>query len=113
MTQLFISYARENRQDAAELAAILEANGYSVWWDPNLVGGTDFRAAIRQQLHRAKKVLVLWSRQSIESGFVIDEANEAKSLGKLVPICIDDCRPPLGFGDLHTISIVNFRQDFR
>jgi hypothetical protein len=111
MSHLFISYARENQDAAAELASLLEAKGYSVWWDPNLIGGTDFREAIRQQLLLARKVLVLWSRQSVQSGFVIDEASEAKRLQKLIPICIDECSPPLGFGDLHTLSASSLRRD--
>jgi hypothetical protein len=34
MTDVFISYAREDRETAAKLAKVLEDQGYSVWWDP-------------------------------------------------------------------------------
>ncbi|MFI4997767.1 MAG: TIR domain-containing protein, partial [Hyphomicrobiales bacterium] len=33
MVDVFISYAREDRSQAAELAELLEEAGYTVWWD--------------------------------------------------------------------------------
>ena len=108
MTDIFISYAREDRAQAAELAQLLEENGYIVWWDWNLVGGDPFRAVIGKKLKDAKKVIVLWSDHSINSSFVIDEAQEAKDEAKLLPIVIDNSRPPLGFRDLHTLYIRQF-----
>lgn len=108
---LFISYARDNRAEAQELAHLLEAKGFEVWWDTSLVGGSNFRDVIQRKIVDARKVLVLWSRQSVVSGFVIDEANEARKLGKLIPISIDDAQPPLGFGDVHTLSTTSLRED--
>ncbi len=67
------------------------------------LGGEQFRAAITQQLHDLDKVIVLWTQHSISSAFVIDEASRARETGKLVPISISNTKPPLGFGDLHTI----------
>ena len=39
VTDVFISYAREDRAQAGELAQLLEQHGYTVWWDFDLVGG--------------------------------------------------------------------------
>jgi TIR domain/Caspase domain len=102
---VFISYSREDRQFAQRLAQALEKEGFSVWWDWDLIGGANYRAEIRSIINEAKKAIVLWSRHSVESGFVIDEATEAKKLGKLIPVLIDQCEAPFGFGDLHTITI--------
>ena len=104
MADVFISYAREDRQYAQNLAQKLETAGFTVWWDWDLIGGSNFRATIHKALTDAEKVLVLWSRHSTESAFVIDEASEAKKHGKLIPISLDDSSPPFGFGDLHIIS---------
>ena len=101
---VFISYARENRDRAAQLAAILAERGLSVWWDFNLRVGTKYREMIALKLTESHKVIVLWSEHAIESSFVIDEAQEAKDAGKLLPVSIDGSRPPLGFRDLHTIE---------
>ncbi len=102
---IFISYAREDRALAHRLAHALEQEGFKVWWDWDLIGGTNYRAKIREVIAEAKKAIVLWSRHSVVSGFVIDEATEAKKLGKLVPVSVDETDPPFGFGDLHTIVL--------
>jgi hypothetical protein len=80
---VFISYARENRDRAAQLAAILAERGLSVWWDFNLRVGTKYREMIALKLTESHKVIVLWSEHAIESSFVIDEAQEAKETSRL------------------------------
>lgn len=109
MIDVFISYAREDREQAAELAQLLEKHGYEVWWDWRLVGGTNYREIIGGKLKEARKVIVIWSANSTSSAFVIDEAQEAKDAGKLIPITIDASRPPMGFRDVHTLSVNKFQ----
>jgi hypothetical protein len=36
MADVFISYAKTDRPLALKLAAMLEAEGWKVWWDTNL-----------------------------------------------------------------------------
>ena len=109
MTDVFISYAREDRAQAGELAQLLEQHGYTVWWDWDLVGGTRYREIIGNKIKEARKVIVLWSAHSIDSAFVIDEAQEAKDANKLIPIAIDSSRPPMGFRDVHTLNVNKFQ----
>jgi hypothetical protein len=111
MADVFISYARGDREYAHVLATILKEKGLDVWWDWDLVGGVDFREAIHAALKSARKVIVLWSQSSVSSHFVMDEAGHAMREGKLIPIIIDDSEPPLGFGHLHTIKSGNFEAD--
>jgi hypothetical protein len=105
VSDIFISYAREDRATAQRLAQALEERGFSVWWDWDLIGGANYRSKIRDVIAEAKKAIVVWSRHSVTSGFVIDEASEARKLGKLIPVSIDRSDPPFGFGDLHTIML--------
>jgi hypothetical protein len=107
MRDVFISYARVDRDYAIQLCEALRGRNVSVWWDWDLVGGEDFRGRIRSMLDAAPRVVVLWSKDSVKSAFVIDEASEAKKQGKLVPLSIDGSSPPFGFGDLHTIPANN------
>ncbi|MEO6014675.1 MAG: toll/interleukin-1 receptor domain-containing protein [Devosia sp.] len=107
MLDVFISYSRKDRDKAAALADSLNTKGYSVWWDQNLVSGSRFREVIESKLQEANKIVVLWSKHSIVSSFVIDEAQAGKESGKLIPLSIDVARPPLGFRDLHTIALRN------
>jgi hypothetical protein len=54
MADVFISYARPDREMARSLAAALIARGYQVWWDFELLGGEEFRDAIMEELQAAK-----------------------------------------------------------
>lgn len=61
---IFISYARENRPIAAQLAAALQKHGLSVWWDREILGGAEFSEMIAREWQRLRVVLVLWSSRA-------------------------------------------------
>lgn len=108
MADVFISYAHENRELAAALAGKLSSRGYSVWWDHELVGGSEFREVIHRELRDSQYSMVIWTPQSIKSKWVIDEAEEAQRLGKLVPVKADsitDAELPLGMRGIQTLNI--------
>jgi hypothetical protein len=46
MHDIFISYARADRPIANQLAEILEKQGWSVWWDPKIRVGSEYRRVI-------------------------------------------------------------------
>ena len=105
MSRVFISYSRQDAPRAKALARALEAAGHEVWWDRHIRGGSRFGAEIAEALKSAEVVVVLWSRSSIESAWVNDEAAEGRDTGRLVPIVIDDCKPPLGFRQFQAIDL--------
>lgn len=108
MADVFISYAHENRELAAALAGKLSSRGYSVWWDHELVGGSEFREVIHRELRSSQYSMVIWTPQSVRSKWVIDEAEEAQRLGKLVPVKADsitDSELPLGMRGIQTLNI--------
>lgn len=106
---IFISYSQADRDWVKELAAAFETEGFSVWWDPNLLPGTKYRDAIKKELEGAKAVVVVWSRLSIESDWVRDEAEEARQYRKLVPVLKDPISPPHGFRQLQTANLSQWR----
>jgi adenylate cyclase len=59
MADIFVSYARADRARVAPLVAGLEAEGWSVWWDPNIVPGQEFDQLIAQEIDKAKAVVVV------------------------------------------------------
>jgi hypothetical protein len=104
VSDVFLSYAREDRPIAEALARQLEAVGYSVWWDRDIFAGTDFEQVIVDQLASALAVVVLWSPASVRSGWVRDEAATAMERGVLVPVLLAaGVLPPLGFRSVHSI----------
>ncbi|MBL8343017.1 MAG: toll/interleukin-1 receptor domain-containing protein [Rubrivivax sp.] len=112
MTDVFISYKREDEGRVAPLVQGLQAEGLSVWWDRALPGGESWRAQITQALHTARCVVVVWSHGSTgpEGGFVRDEAGRAAQAARLVPVLVDHgLRLPLGFGELQAIDLTRWR----
>ena len=57
MADVFVSYAKTDRSLALKLAAMLEAEGWKVWWDTSLIPGDDFRNEIMTELGRARAVI--------------------------------------------------------
>lgn len=104
MADIFISYARPDRDKIEKLAAALEAEGYSVWWDREISGGAEFAQVIERELDAAKTVLVGWSAQSLGSHWVRDEADYARGKNKLLPLSLDGSLPPLGFRQIHALD---------
>ena len=97
MADIFLSYARGDRDGARRLAETLTECGWSVWWDQTLPVGQNFRDEIARQLEAATCVVVLWSRSSVVSDWVIDEAEDGKRRGVLVQALLEDVAPPHGF----------------
>jgi DNA-binding CsgD family transcriptional regulator len=105
MSDIFISYKREEREVAKLLASHLESLGWSVWWDLSLKGGNRFDEVIEHEIRQAARVVVLWSPKSVDSTFVRDEAYLALALGTLLPVMIEPVELPFLFRSIHTIDL--------
>jgi len=110
-TDVFISYARENRSVARQLAEALGSAGLRVWWDRDLPAGSEFSEVIETQLQSARVVIVLWTADSVRSGFVRDESSRALRAGKLLPVRLEEVDLPLGFGQIHTLDLLDWDGD--
>lgn len=104
MARVFLSYSRHDLSIASKLAADLEHIGHDVWWDHHLQGGSRFASEIEAALERADAIVVLWSKHSLQSAWVQDEASEGRDSGRLVPVTLRGCKPPLGFRQFHSID---------
>ena len=107
--EIFISYAKEDHVRAAELASVLEAKGWSVWWDRQIPPGRTFDDVIEEALTKARCVIVLWSASSVTSRWVRTEASVAADRGILVPALIDDVAIPLEFRRLEAARLIEWR----
>lgn len=111
MNDIFISYAKEDLQWIRSLVEALEAQGWSVFWDRTIPSGKTWREFIGRGLREARCIVVAWSKTSIESAWVHEEADEGRERGILHPILIDDVKPPLGFRAIQGAKLAgwNFR----
>lgn len=104
MADVFISYASDDRPRIEPLARALEAAGYSLWWDRNILAGSDFSREIERELDASRAVVVAWSTAAAASKWVRDEASAAREQGKLIPIVLEASVQPLGFRQLHALE---------
>jgi hypothetical protein len=108
MADIFVSYAKTDRSLASTLVAMLEAEGWSVWWDTSLGAADLYRDEIMKQLALARAVIAIWTPNSIRSDWVRAEAGTAKKEGKLIPVKTADVAYgdiPLPFGEMHTENL--------
>ena len=104
MASIFLSYSHEDRKRARGIAQSLQSAGHEVWWDKHIHAGSRFSKDINEALKKSDLVVVLWSKASVESIWVQDEAAHGRDKSRLVPVLIDKVDPPLGFRQYHTIS---------
>ena len=109
MTDVFISYKREERERAARVAEALGGRGYSVWWDAEILPGEQYRAVTLQILDSCRAAIVIWSPASMVSNWVLDEAQRALDRGVLVPVHLEPISGyPLGFGQLQAHNLIGW-----
>lgn len=105
MSDVFISYAREDMDSVRELVAALEHHGFSVFWDRDTAIGEEFELRIENALAEAKCVVVVWSASSIRSRWVRGEAHEGLDRNILIPVRLDESKLPLPFRGLEAAYI--------
>ena len=105
MPDLFISYKREDRRHARRIAEALVQCELHVWWDVELLPGDRFPEEIHRVIEASRGVLVLWSRKSVASRWVREEAEHAANASKLFPARLDDVSLPFGFATLQTVDL--------
>ncbi|WP_143198206.1 toll/interleukin-1 receptor domain-containing protein, partial [Bradyrhizobium sp. AS23.2] len=108
MADVCIIYATA---DAREIPAALEeelSDTWSIWWANKIPSG-DYREHIERELPKAACVIPIWSSHARISRVLHDELEIAKSSGvPILPIRIEDVRPPLGFGVDNSLDILGW-----
>ncbi|QIK95813.1 toll/interleukin-1 receptor domain-containing protein [Sphingomonas sp. HDW15A] len=110
MAKIFLSYAREDSRRAERIASVIEKVGHEVWWDRHIDAGSSFSSAIDTALAEAELVVVLWSKHSVGSDWVRDEAATGRDSGRLLPVLIEPVEPPLGFRQYQAVPLTRSRQ---
>jgi len=109
MADVFLSYAREDRARAEQVARGLGAMGLDVFWDTDIPPGQTWSDYIEGKLGQARSVVVLWSQHSTKSQWVREEARMGRDKSKLIPVIIDGSAPPLGFGEVQAADLTNWQ----
>ncbi len=108
MSDIFISYSSKDRDRAKVLAGALEHQGWSVWWDRKIPPGRQFSQVIKEAMDEARCIIVLWSKESVKSEWVQNEAAEGARRKILVPALIDNVEIPFEFRRIQAARLVDW-----
>ena len=112
MSDIFISYASEDKGRVQALARALERKGWSVWWDRRIPIGRSFDEVIEEALDATKAVVVVWTNASVKSQWVKNEAREGLRRRALFLVMIlEEVKIPLEFRDLQTAYLMDWQPD--
>jgi len=111
MADIFLSYAREDQETARLFADGLEAAGLTVWWDVTLRSGEAYDEVTEEALREAKAVVVLWSRNSVDSRWVRAEATHGDKNKILAPAMIEPCERPILFELTQAAELFDWKGD--
>src|SRR5574341_1066429 len=109
MADIFLSYSSQDRERITPLIQSLKQQGWSVWWDRRIPPGKTWHQVIQQALDDARCVVVVWSKNSTESDWVITEAEEGMSRKILVPVLIEEARIPLAIRRIQAARLIGWQ----
>jgi adenylate cyclase len=111
MSDIFVSYARPNENQARQAADALRSAGYNVWRDDELPAHRAYSEVIEERIKSARAVLVLWSNDADRSQWVRAEADAARELGTLVQVSLDGVLPPMPFNQIQCADLFGWTGD--
>jgi TolB-like protein len=109
VTDIFLSYNREDLAVARHFAKAFEGQGFKVWWDTTLRAGEAYDEVTEAALRSAKAVVVLWSQKSVASRWVRAEALLAYRNNTFVPCMIEPCERPIMFELTQTAELLGWK----
>lgn len=110
MSDIFISYASEDKSRVQALARVLEQKGWSVWWDRRIPAGKSFDEVIHEALKSARSVVVVWTKTSVKSTWVKNESRSGLRRNILFPVMLlEEVEIPLEFEHLQAAHLMDWQ----
>jgi len=108
MSDIFVSYSSHDKKRVRPIVDALVHQGWTVWWDETIAVGQSFDNTIQRELDDARCILVVWSKDSIDSEWVKNEAMEGARRSCLIPVLIDDVTIPIAFRRIQTADLTSW-----
>jgi hypothetical protein len=90
VSRVFLSYSREDRRDAEDIASALGAHGVDVWYDTDAIApGESFQKSIADAISRCSAVIAIVSPNYAKSSWCRFEAELAVAENRpVIPILV-------------------------
>lgn len=113
MTNVFLSYADQERSFMHKIARTLMREGMTVWTNTtDIKSGEEYGAVIDRGIEQADNFVFLISEASLKSVYCLKELSYAQSFNKrIIPLRIDDIDPEQILPELRKIQFINFPQE--
>jgi formylglycine-generating enzyme required for sulfatase activity len=117
MTDIFLSYASEDRERIVQIAEGLKAQGWKVFDDRAIPAGENWQEHIYQQLADSRVVIVIWTRAAASSRWVQEEITMAQSGNTaLIPLLAEDADQstlPAALAGRQAVNLVGWTGDYK
>lgn len=110
MTDVYIAYAREDRDRVRLITEMLRFEGWDLWMDPFDLSD-EISPAAELKLATARVILAFWSDRSRTSEVVRSEAATGLYKNKLMQARIDSGAPPRPFDQVESLDFSHWRGD--
>jgi len=104
MTDVYLAYAREDRESARILSEMLQFEGWDVWLDPSEPSPAA-SAAVDMKLASAGAIIVVWSGYSRHADYVRSDAATGLYKNKLIQVSLDSDGAPTPFNQIDAIDL--------
>jgi DNA/RNA endonuclease G (NUC1) len=109
MADIFLSYTHVDRDRCRPIVELFEGEGWTVWWDRGIEPGMAWLPELETELKNCRAVIVLWSKTSVKSEWVLSEARAGLDKGSLVPILLDPGQLPDQFEHVQATDLSQWR----
>jgi len=109
VSDVFISYKREDIAKMEPLNALLLDLDVPVWFDSGIEVGAAWERRIEAQLDKAKAVIVCWTFAALSSHWVKREAEIGYLRGMLAPLKLEPCALVAPFDAVQTADLTDWR----
>lgn len=108
VSEVFISYKREDRAQVEPLHALLLDLDVPCWFDAGLEVGVAWERRIFEKLEAAPAVIVCWTFGAVSSPWVNREAMFGLERKMLVPVLLKPCVPAPPFQSLQSADLTDW-----
>jgi hypothetical protein len=111
-TQIFLSYAHEDKEKVERILHALKAKNFPVFIDQDMPSGVDWEKVLKAKLQTAYAVVVVWSSHAMNSKWMAVEVAAGLEKDRLFPILIErGVTLPNSFSHKHAADLSNWNGD--